>query len=126
MKIHHVAVTVNDLKESVDFYTQILGFEIARQFAREDMGAYAAFVKLEDFKIELWQFQDTKEDANSLGDIKVIGIRHIAFEVENLEETIQELSKKGLKFTKPKLGASGHHYSFSSDPNGVALEFYEK
>jgi glyoxylase I family protein len=126
MKVHHVAVTVNNLEESVIFYIQVLGFEIVKKFSREDMCAYATFVKLNDFQIELWQFQNMKENLNSLNDIKVRGIRHIAFEVDDLKETISKLTKKGLKFSKPKLGASNHNYSFTTDPNGVALEFYEK
>ena len=126
MKVHHIAITVNNLEESVIFYTQVLGFEIAKKFAREDMGAYATFVKLNDFQIELWQFQDMKENSNPLNDIKVRGIRHIAFEVNDLNETISNLKEKGLELTEPKLGASGHNYSFTKDPNGVALEFYEK
>ena len=126
MKVHHVAITVNDIEESVNFYTQILGFKIAEKFAREDMRAYATLVKLNDFQIELWQFQDMKENSNPLNDIKIRGIRHIAFEVDNLKEIISKLSEKGLEFSDPKLGASGHYYSFATDPSGVALEFYEK
>lgn len=126
MKIHHVSVTVKDLKESVEFYTKILGFEISKEFGREDMGARATLISLNDFQIELWQFNDMRKNSDSLGDIKIIGIRHLAFEVENLGDTISKLQTKGLKFSEPKLGASGHNYSFSSDPNGVALEFYER
>jgi len=126
MKVHHVAITVNNLEESVNFYTQVLGFEIAKKFSREDMRAYATFIKLNDFQIELWQFQDMKENSNPLNNIKVRGIRHIAFEVDNLKDTISKLTNKGLEFSEPKLGASGHNYSFTTDPNGVALEFYEK
>jgi len=126
MKVHHIAITVNNLEESVNFYTQVLGFEIAKKFSRKDMGAYATFVKLDDFQIELWQFQNMKKNFNSLNDIKVRGIRHIAFEVDNLKETISKLADKGLEFSEPKLGASEHNYSFTTDPNGVALEFYEK
>ena len=46
--------------------------------------------------------------------------------VDNLKETISKLKERGLEFSEPKLGASGHNYSFTNDPNGVALEFYEK
>ena len=126
MKIHHIAITVNNLEESIKFYTQILGFEIVKKFARKDMGAKAVFIKLGDFQIEMWEFQDIKENVDSLNDIKVRGIRHIAFEVSYLKETIFDLELKGIKFSNVKMGASGHNYSFTSDPNGIALEFYEK
>ncbi len=126
MKVHHIAITVNNLKESIDFWTQILGFKVVKKFSREDMGARAVFIELNGFQIELWEFQDMKENFNSLDDIKVRGIRHIAFEVDNLQKIISKLTAKGLKFSEPRLGASGHYYSFTKDPNGVALEFYEK
>lgn len=126
MHIHHIAITVNNLEESVIFYTQVLKFEIARSFTREDMKGCAAFIKLHNFQIELWQFQDMKENSDSLNDIKIKGIRHVAFEVDNLNQTIFQLQKKGLEFSEPKLGATGHNYSFTNDPNGVVLEFYEK
>ena len=67
-----------------------------------------------------------KENLDDLNDIKVRGLRHIAFEVGNLNITIENLKSKGLKFSNIKLGASGHYYSFTNDPNGIALEFYEK
>ena len=126
MKIHHVAITVNNLSESIRFYTEKLGFEVVKEFEREDMGARAVFIKLNNFHIELWQFREVKENKDSLTDIKIRGIRHIAFEVDNLNETIKRLSSLGLEFSEPQMGASGHNYVFSNDPNGVALEFYEK
>ena len=126
MKIHHIAITVNNLSESVKFYTDILGFKVVKEFERKDLDAKATFIKLDNFQIELWQFEDMKENSNPLDDIKVKGIRHIAFEVDNLNRIITELKKKGLEFSEPKLGAIGHNHSFTIDPNGVALEFYEK
>ena len=128
MKIHHIAITVSNLEESIKFYTQILGFKVGKQFSKERKGvlASATYVKLGDFQIELWQFPDMKENQDALSDIKIKGIKHIAFEVDNLNKTISKLEGKGLKLTKPQLGASGHNYSFTTDPDGVALEFYEK
>jgi glyoxylase I family protein len=126
MKIHHIAITVKSIKESVDFYVNIFGFVVVKKFERRDMKAKAVFIELDGFYIEIWQFDDVKEANNILNDIKVLGIRHIAFEVNNLENVIVELRQKGLKFSKPMIGASGHNYSFTTDPNGIALEFYEK
>ena len=126
MKLHHIAITVNNLKQSIDFYTSILGFSIVKQFERKDLNGKAAFIELNDCKLELWEFKDMKENKDSLVDLKIRGIRHIAFEVDNLSKTIIQLKAKGIECSKPKLGASGHNYSFITDPNGIALELYEK
>jgi catechol 2,3-dioxygenase-like lactoylglutathione lyase family enzyme len=96
------------------------------KFNKEDMGAKATFLKLGGFYLELWQFKDMKKNLDDFGDIKIREIRHLAFEVNDLGEVIERLTEKGLKFSEPQLGASGHNYSFAVDPNGVALEFYEK
>jgi glyoxylase I family protein len=69
---------------------------------------------------------DIKENSDNLRDIKIRGIRHIAFEVENLDKIISDFQQKGIEATKAKLDASGHYYSFISDPNNVALELYQK
>ena len=69
---------------------------------------------------------DIKKNLDDLRDIKIRGIRHIVFEVENLDKIIIDFQQKGIKATKAKLGASGHYYSFISDPNGIALELYQR
>lgn len=126
MKIHHIAITVNDLKESRKFYQDFFDFKISKEFERKDLGAKAVFLELNGFYIELWQFADIQENSDDLKNIKVRGIRHIAFEVENLDKIISDFQQKGVEATKPKLGASGHYYSFITDPSGVALELYQR
>ncbi len=126
MKVHHAALTVNNLDESIRFYTGVLGFEIVKRFERKDMDGKAAFIQLGNFELELWEFRNMKENSDAHDDINIKGIRHIAFEVNDLKKAIDKLKKKGMKFSAPQMGASGHMYSFSADPNGIALEFYEK
>lgn len=126
MKVHHVAITVNSLEKSQKFYQDFFNFKISKFFERKDMGAKAVFLELEGFFIELWEFADLKNNDDDLKDIKIRGIRHIAFEVENLDKTFTDFKKRGLEVTEPTLGASGHMYSFTSDPNGVALEIYQR
>jgi glyoxylase I family protein len=126
MKIHHIAITVNNLEESRQFYQDFFKFNTHKIFERKDLGAKAIFLELSGFYLELWQFKDLKDNSDDLRDIKVRGIRHIAFEVENLDKIISDVQQKGVEATKAKLSASGHYYSFISDPNGVALELYQK
>ncbi|MBA4320341.1 MAG: hypothetical protein C0412_18240 [Flavobacterium sp.] len=126
MKVHHIAITVNNLEESQKFYQDFFNFKISKSFEREDMGAKAVFLELEGFFIELWEFADFKENNDDLKDIKIRGIRHIAFEVENIGKIFSDFRQRGLEITEPKLGASGHMYSFTSDPNGVALGIYQR
>lgn len=126
MKIHHIAITVNNLKESQKFYQDFFNFKTSKYFAREDMGAKAVFLELEGLFLELWKFVDLKENNDDLNNIKIRGIRHIAFAVENLDKIVSDFRQRGLEISEPKLGASGHMYSFISDPNGVALEIYQR
>ena len=124
MRIHHIALTVDDLRESIGFYTEIFGFSVSQQFERKDMGAQAAFLKLEDAFLELWQFQDSQEQED-IGKLNKKGIRHIAFAVDDLDKQVGMLEERGIGYQEPKMGASGHRYTFISDPSGIPLELYE-
>lgn len=125
MRIHHIAITVNNLEESQKFYQDFFNFKVGEFFEREDMSAKFVHLELNGFIVELWEFAGIKENADDLKDIKIKGIRHIAFGVENLDKIFSDFRQRGLEMTEPKLGASGHYYSFISDPNGVALEIYQ-
>ena len=126
MNVHHIAITVNNLAESSAFYQEIFGFRAVKTFEREDLNGKAVFLQLNGFSLELWEFADMKENSDNLKDLKIRGIRHLAFQVEDVDETINGLKSKGLAVSEPKMGASGHRYAFTTDPNGVALELYEK
>jgi glyoxylase I family protein len=123
--MHHVSITVNSLAESQKFYEDFFGFTFSKSFEREDMGARAFFLENNGFFLELWEFNDLHANVNSLKDMNVRGIRHIAFEVENLNVVVSDFRQRGLEVSDPTLGSSGHRYSYISDPNGVAIELYQ-
>ncbi len=126
MKIHHIAITVNNLDESRKFYEDIFWFRFSKAIEKQEFKAKANYLKLWDIFLELWQFPDVQENKDNQRDLKIKWIRHIAFEVDNLEKTIEFMKKKWLNPDKPKFWASKHWYSFIKDPNWVALELYEK
>ncbi len=125
MKIHHIAITVKNLQESVEFYTKNFGFAVAHEFERPDLLGKAAFIKLGDTHIELWEFEDAYDGQNDLHDLKLRGIRHIAFQVDDIDVEYQRFVDNGISVEKPSVGGSGSKYCFLQDPNGVQLELYE-
>ena len=122
--IHHIAITVKDLNRSVDFYKSNFGFIEATRFRREDIGGKAVQLKLGGFFLEIWEFTDSVDPKDDLADLKVYGLRHVAFSVDYLDNIYKELGAV-LKMTPPKLGSSKRNYSFLRDPDGIQIELYE-
>jgi glyoxylase I family protein len=54
------------------------------------------------------------------------GLRHLAFQVENLDFTVQELTKKGITSEPIRIDEfTGKRFTFIADPDDLPLEFYE-
>uniref|UniRef100_UPI004025C89F VOC family protein n=1 Tax=Segatella hominis TaxID=2518605 RepID=UPI004025C89F len=55
------------------------------------------------------------------------GLRHLAFEVDNLLETIDELDSKGIVHEPIRTDEyTGKQFVFFNDPDGLPIELYEK
>lgn len=131
LKPHHFAISVEDLEESVDWYSQKLGFKKVQAFRKDDMEVDVAMMELNGINLEIFCFDkslELPEYRKSLGsDLKVLGMKHFAFEVDNIEEVFQDLREKDVKFiVEPTVGSSGHRFAFFVDPNGIMMELFEK
>jgi glyoxylase I family protein len=124
MKPDHIAITVNNLDESIPFYRDVLGFQVGKQFERKEWKGKACFLHKSNFAIELWEFEGGKE--NDLGDIKMKGLRHLAFEVEDMDDAVKELRAKGVDVREPQEGKTVKKFTFFEDPDGVVLELVER
>ncbi|MEX1112117.1 MAG: VOC family protein [Candidatus Andersenbacteria bacterium] len=122
MKLHHVAITVSNLEKSTDFYTKNFGLQVVKEFARPENGWKARFLQADNIIIELFEFEESGSQ-NDNEDISIVGIRHIAFSVEDIDEEVKRLSH--LEFTPVHEGASGRRLTFTQDPDGVQIELYE-
>ncbi len=125
LHVHHAALTVRNLEKSLEYYIGKLGFEIVSRFDRPDLDGQAALTRLQGFHLELWQFGSLQETSVELDYLQTPGIRHLAFAVSDLHSTLRHLKNQGLDCTAPVLGASGHLYSFTKDPDGIPLELYQ-
>jgi glyoxylase I family protein len=122
--IHHVAILTDDYERSKIFYTEVLGFTILAETYREERKSYKLDLSINgQYQIELFSFPEFKERA-SFPEQK--GLRHLAFAVENIEDSVAELIEKGVDVQGIRTDElTNKKFCFFYDPNGQPLELYE-
>jgi len=123
--IHHVAIICSDYAKSKDFYTRILGFKVVAENYRADRDSYKLDLALADgTQIELFSFLGAPK---RLSFPEAHGLRHLAFNVENVEAFCHYLANLGVEVEPIRVDEyTGKHFTFFSDPDGLPLELYQK
>ena len=124
-KIHHVAIIVSNYEISKNFYVNILGFEILKETYRESRASYKLDLMIGDnYQIELFSFPNPPKRVNFP---EASGLRHLAFEVNSIEKTVEYLNSKNI-ITEPIRidDITGKRFTFFKDPDSLPLEIYEK
>lgn len=122
-KIHHVAIICSNYEVSKSFYVNLLGASIIQETYREDRDSYKLDIRLGDSQIELFSFPDPPERASYP---EARGLRHLAFEVDNVEEAVNYLKSKGIDVEPIRVDAlTGKKFTFFFDPDRLPLELYE-
>ena len=122
--IHHIAILTDNYELSKRFYVDILGFTILMETYREDRQSYKLDLAINGiYQIELFSFPEYKERA-SFPEQK--GLRHLAFEVDDIEISMEELVAKGVDVQAIRTDElTNKRFCFFYDPNGQPLELYE-
>jgi len=123
-KIHHIAIICSDYEKSKQFYTEILGFEITQEVYREERQSYKLDLSLNgNYCIELFSFPNPPERTSRP---EACGLRHLAFEVDNMESAIENLSKHNIKTEPIRIDEfTQKRFTFFEDPDQLPIELYE-
>ena len=113
--IHHFAVIVSS-ERSLDFYTR-LGFTPSFRLERRT----DTVVLLDGYGIQIEMFIDPSHPPR-MTDPETIGVRHLALQVDNIEDTIGEL---GVEPGRIMTDWTGVRFTFISDPDGLPVELHE-
>ena len=122
---HHVAVICSDYERSKRFYVETLGLEVVREVHRRERNSYKLDLALPDgTQIELFSFPDPPQRPSYP---EACGLRHLAFEVADLDEAVRELGEKGVGVEPVRIDEhTGKRFTFFADPDGLPLELYER
>ena len=122
--LHHVAVICSDYERSKRFYSETLGLRVIRETYRPERSSYKLDLEINGgVQIELFSFPHPPARPSYP---EACGLRHIAFAVADIEETVSELGRKGVAFEPVRIDElTGKKFVFFKDPDDLPIEVYE-
>ncbi len=122
-KVHHVAIIGSDYEKSKHFYVEQLGFQIIRENYREERDDYKIDLKLNDLELELFIIKNCPKRPSFP---EAYGLRHLAFRVDSVEETVKELNSMGIETEPIRYDTyTNEKMTFFFDQDGLPLEIHE-
>ncbi|MBP5975620.1 VOC family protein, partial [Brasilonema sp. CT11] len=102
----------------------ILGFSIINETYRAQRHSYKLDLKVgENHQIELFSFPNPSERSSNP---EACGLRHLAFEVDEIEQMVSYLELKGVEVEDIRIDEiTGKKFTFFKDPDNLPLEIYE-
>jgi glyoxylase I family protein len=124
-KIHHIAIICSNYEKSKKFYTEILGLTLKDEVYRKERNSYKLDLEVNgQYQIELFSFPNPPDRPSFP---EAAGLRHLAFEVDSMEEAVGELEGKGIEVEPVRVDEfTEKKYTFFADPDGLPIELYEK
>ena len=124
-KIHHIAIICSDYEASKRFYIDILGLVVINETFRQERSSFKLDLSLNgNYIIELFSFPNPSKRPSKP---EATGLRHLAFEVDNLDSIISHLEKHNIEVEPIRIDEiTSKRFTFTSDPDNLPIEFYEK
>ena len=122
--VHHIAIICSEYAISKAFYTEKLGLSVVREVYREARDSYKLDLALgEQYIIELFSFPNPPTRPSRP---EACGLRHLAFQVKNIEETVRQLAAVNIDSEPIRIDEfTGKKFTFIADPDDLPIEFYE-
>jgi glyoxylase I family protein len=122
-RFHHIAILCSDYAISKEFYVERLGFQILAENWREQSGSWKCDLRAGDAQIELFHFPRSPPRPSRP---EACGLRHLAFAVDNVAETLSWLAERGIETEPVRIDPyTDRAFTFFADPDGLPIEIYE-
>jgi methylmalonyl-CoA/ethylmalonyl-CoA epimerase len=128
-QIDHVGVAVEDLDAAIALYQDSFGMPLAHRETVEEQGVEAALLDVGEGHIELLRPLGDDTPVGKFIAKNGPGMHHVAYTVEDIIETLEEIKEKGMKMIdeEPRLGLRESRVAFMhpSSTGGVLTELVE-
>ncbi|MBS1486775.1 MAG: methylmalonyl-CoA epimerase [Bacteroidetes bacterium] len=129
-KLEHIGIAVKNLDESNRLFAKLLGKQHYKTEEVTAEGVRTSFFDLNGVKIELLEATQPNSPVAKFIEKRGEGIHHLAFEVNNIHESIQSYSDQGFSLlnAEPKTGADNKLIAFMhpKSTNGVLIELCQE
>lgn len=121
--LHHIAIIGSDYNQSKYFYVDLLGFDVISEHYRKDRDDHILNLAGNDFTIELFIM---KNHPKRLSYPESYGLRHIAFKVDSVKQSVNDLNALGIKTEPIRIDPyTNTMMTFFFDPDGLPIEIHE-
>jgi catechol 2,3-dioxygenase-like lactoylglutathione lyase family enzyme len=130
LRLHHVGIVVQNMRESLAWYRDNLGFEHQYDFTLP--GAKVTMIVRGDARLELYQVEGAAPMMSERKEVETIlkfeGVNHLGLTVEDLDATITALEAKGVEIVIPPTAVpneSGDRFAFIRDYERNLVELFQ-
>ncbi len=119
-RVDHVEIVPRDPERTIDFYTNILNFQIkSRNEVKKPPMQEVIYLELGDTVIEIISVDNAAPKSEEPWQI---GYRGIALEVENMAEAVEYLKGKSIDIAVEPVDLGGSFRGEIRDPDGLIIE----
>jgi len=136
-RMDHLNIVVSDLEEATRFFALLgfsegLGARLDAAFLEQVTGIQGASGRFQtlqhpgsELTLEILQFDASADKVEGIGRADRIGLRHLAFAVEDIEAEVARLEGHGVRFLGPvqTWQKTGKKLVYFYGPDGILLEF---
>jgi methylmalonyl-CoA/ethylmalonyl-CoA epimerase len=124
--VDHISIAVKDLDASIEQFRDTFGVPVKHREILEANGVEIALIEIGGTSIELVQGISDTSPIRMYVENKGPGIHHIAFEVEDIHETLKILAAAGIEMIDrtPRRGKQGSLIAFIH-PDSTQKILYE-
>jgi methylmalonyl-CoA/ethylmalonyl-CoA epimerase len=127
--IDHIGVGVEDIDAAVALYSGVLKLTLVHRETLSDQGVEAALLDVGDGHVELLAPLGPDTPVGRFLATRGIGLHHVAYRVEDVEQTLGELAAAGVRLIdkRARIGIGGSRVAFlhPSATGGVLTEIVQ-